>query len=187
MNPLRSHVPLALIVLLGAAVPACSGDESATPGGTQPNGTSSSSGGAQQESGTGRVKLLADGAEILAYDAQRVRATLDGTSMSFELNSDDKNHVVAITINGTASGTYPIDDDPRDGSASALMYSEDHLPNGGRDAPGVLHTDEGSVTLTQGTDRAVGTFTASAKHGIDGRTYRVEGSFDAPVMHAAER
>jgi hypothetical protein len=182
-----------LALFLGSFVVACSSDDGSTSsggtssGGTSSGGTSSggtSSGGSSgdtEKAGTGTVTLSREGSELVAYDARSTRAIRDDTELHFELMSGDTKHVVSVNIHGAAAGTYKVGGD--DATAGVLMYSEGGLPSAG-DAPGVFHGEEGTVTLTAANGRAVGTFTATAKHGIDDRTYLVEGTFDLPIMEA---
>jgi hypothetical protein len=189
-----------LALFLGSFVVACSSDDGSTSsggtsggtssGGTSSGGTSSggtSSGGTSsgdtEQAGTGKVTLSREGSEVVAYDARNTRAIWDEPELHFELMSGDTKHVVSVNIHGTAPGTYKVGVGLDDATAGVLMYSEGGLPSAG-DAPGVFHGEEGTVTLTASNGRAVGSFTATAKHGIDDRTYLVEGTFDLPIMEA---
>jgi hypothetical protein len=192
---LRTYI---LALFLGSFVVACSSDDGGTSsggtssgdtssGGTSSGGTSSggTSSGATEQAGTGTVTVTREGSELVTYEVRNPRATRSGDEITFELMSDDTKHVVSVSIHGTAPGSYEVGGDGA-GSAGILMYSDDVFPNPGDGSPGVFLGEDGSLSLTASDGRAVGTFTASAEHGEDGRRYEVAGSFDLPLIDGAD-
>ncbi len=134
--------------------------------------------------GSATIKLTQSGQIITTFTTAKASG-LGGDSYVLSIASTDDKHSLSLSIIGQAPGIYPfitLTQTLTSGKANYLYQSYD-LPAVYVGTVGVLSPDAGTVTLTTATkSRCSGTFTSSGKNVKDGKTYTLEGNFDAPVQ-----
>ncbi|QJD77266.1 hypothetical protein [Spirosoma rhododendri] len=140
---------------------------------TQPDGGSS----------TGSVKVTQNGTVITQFSVDEV-TVVGGGGYSIVIASTDTRHSIVLSIEGQSAGTYPFikpHETLTSGRANFLYQSYD-LPPTYAGTDGVLIPNAGQVQLTTATStRCAGSFSGAGQNDKDGKTYAIEGTFDAPV------
>jgi hypothetical protein len=134
--------------------------------------------------GSATIKLTQNGQVITEF--QTAKATgVGGGAYAIVISSTDEKHNLSLSIEGQSPGTYPFINNTQtltSGKAN-FMYQSYALPEAYAGTAGILTPDTGEVVVKVATQtRCNGSFKASGKNVKDGKTYVLEGTFDARVF-----
>ncbi|MDB5241559.1 MAG: hypothetical protein JWP57_2184, partial [Spirosoma sp.] len=138
--------------------------------------------------GSATLKLTQNGQIITEFKTTKVFVSGDNSQYDVTIASPDADgkHSLTMSILGNSPGTYPFINDTQDlidGKAN-FLYQSYALPEVYAGTVGLLSPDTGQVVLKTATKtRCGGTLTSTGKNGKDGKTYTLEGTFDAPVFN----
>ncbi|WP_373513683.1 hypothetical protein [Persicitalea sp.] len=134
--------------------------------------------------GTAAMKLMQDG-QVLVDIKTLKSAAVGGGSYAVDISSTDEKNALSLSINGEAVGNYPFINSSQTltpGKANFTLYSF-ALPAAFAGTAGILIPESGEAVVKTATkSRVSGTFQGSGKNVKDGKTYTLEGTFDAPVF-----
>ncbi len=156
-----------LLLAFVAGVSSCKKDDSGPDGGAS----------------TGNLKVTQNGAVITQFSVDEV-TVVGGGGYEIVIASADTRHSIVLSVQGQSAGTYPFikpHETLTSGRANFLYQSYD-LPPTYAGTDGVLIPNAGQVQLTTATaTRCAGSFSGAGQNDKDGKTYAIEGTFDAPV------
>lgn len=121
------------------------------------------------------VRVQRNGTVLAAFEGPLATAVVDGEHLSIELASPEGSHRIAIEVDGSKPGVYPLAPTFEASKAVVLLMS-----NG---LPGRISPAEGELKLDRSADGSCsGSFVGRATD-ANGYRYAFEGSFSAvPVQ-----
>lgn len=135
--------------------------------------------------GSASIKLTQNGQVVTEFKTTKATG-IGGDGYTLVIASLDDKHSLTLDIRGQATGTYPFINSTQtlvDGKAN-FLYQSYALPEVYAGTVGILVPEAGEVVLkTVAKTRCSGTFTGSGKNAKDGKTYVLEGTFDASVFN----
>lgn len=138
-----------------------------------------------QDSGEGSAttKLTQNGQVVTEYKSVNVSGA-GGGSYLIAISSIDGKSSLALSIDGELPGTYPFitPGQPLTTGKANLLYLSYDLPEAYPGTAGGLDLASGEVVVTTATkNRCKGTFKGTATNDKNGKTYTIEGTFDARI------
>lgn len=134
--------------------------------------------------GSATMKLTQGGQVV--FELKTLKAvSIGGGNYAVDISSADEKNALSLSIEGETPGTYPFISATQSltkGKANFTLLSY-ALPAAYAGTAGVLNPESGELVVKTATkSRIIGTFTGSGKNLKDGKTYTLEGTFDAPVF-----
>lgn len=134
--------------------------------------------------GTATIKLTQNGQVVTDYKSANAGGA-GGGSYLIDISSADGKHSLVLSIDGESVGTYPFisGGEPLTKGKANLLYLSYDLPEAYPGTAGGLDLASGEVVVTTATkSRCKGTFKGTATNDKNGKTYTIEGTFDARIF-----
>lgn len=134
--------------------------------------------------GSAMIKLTQNGQVITEFKTADA-VGVGGGGYSVVISSANEEHNLTLSIDGDAPGTYPFitSTQPLTVGKANFLYQSRDLPEVYTGTDGILLPSAGQIVVKTATKtRCSGTFTGTGVNDKDGKTYTLEGAFDAPVF-----
>lgn len=134
--------------------------------------------------GSGTIKLSQNGQVVTQFETTNAVGA-GGNGYEVVVTSPDSKHSLVLSLQGNTAGTYPFitGSQPLTAGKANFMYQSNALPSVYTGTDGLLIPSTGEVVVKTITPtRCSGTFSGTGKNEQDGKTYTLEGTFDAAIF-----
>jgi len=146
-----------------------------------PSGCSEKNDAQSDGNATSTIKLTQNGQLVTEFTDMEVGG-VSGDGYEIALSSADNKHNLTLDVKGSSPGTYPFikPAEPLTAGKANFMYLSYDLPEASPGTAGILNPGDGQVVVTIATKtRLTGSFKSTTTNSKNGKTYTLEGTFDA--------